>query len=159
MYFCRIAGAVMLVFSGFAGAYFMNASAARTLSQTESLINLLRFVRIQIECFALPASEIIARCDRGLLSECGLTEGYLPQSFEEMFERCALKDSETAEILQSFASSFGKGYREEQLKECDYYLALLCDRRQKLSDELPRKKKLNSTLCVSWALAVVILFS
>ncbi len=159
MYFYRMAGAVILVFSGFAGAWMMNASATRTLSQTEAFISFLRFIRIQIECFSMPAAEIIARCERELLEDCGLSATEVPQSLEELFERCAVKDSETKEILKKFSASFGKGYREEQLRECDYYLALLCDRRQKLSDELPRKKKLNSTLCVSWALAVVILFS
>lgn len=158
MYFYRIAGATILVLSGAMGAWFMNSSASRALLQTESFIGFLRFARIQIECFAMPACEIIARCDRDLLLQCGFKDEMPPQGLEGLIERCEIKDKETKEILGGFLSSFGKGYRDEQLRECDYYTELLCERRRKMADELPRKKKLNSTLCVSWALALVILF-
>ena len=158
MHFYKIAGAMILVLSGCAGAWFMNSAASRSLSQTEAFISFLRFVRIQIECFAMPAGEIILRCDRTLLEECGLRGEPLPTTLDELVGRCAVRDSEVGEVLRGFASSFGKGYRDEQLRECDYYLGLLCDRRQKMSEELPRKKKLNSTLCICWALALVILF-
>ena len=158
MYFYRIAGAAILVFSGAMGAWFMNSTASRALSQTEAFIVFLRYARIQIECFAMPAGEIIARCERELLGRCGLVSEIVPQTLDELIERCEVKDKETLEILEGFVASFGQGYREEQLKECDYYIELLCERREKMADELPRKKKLNSTLCVCWALALVILF-
>ncbi|MBQ8140467.1 MAG: stage III sporulation protein AB [Clostridia bacterium] len=157
MYFYRIAGAAILAFSGFAGAWIMNSSVSRTLTQTEALIALMRFIRIQIECFALPASEIIRRADGELLSRCGYCGGELPESFEELFEKFSVRDGEAAAITQNFARNFGKSYRSEQLRECDYYIAQLCDAKQRISDELPKRKKVNSTLCVSSALALIIL--
>lgn len=158
MYFLRIAGAAVLVFSGFLCSHIMNSALSKKFEQIEALIMLMRFIKIQIECFGLPASEIIERCDKNMLFLCGMRDGEnIPNNFEQFFKYCDVRDKETKDILLAFASGFGKGYRAEQIKECDYYLELLCDRRERIYDELPKQKKINSTLCVSSVLAVVIL--
>ena len=158
MYFYRIAGAVILVVSGGVGAYLMNSSESRALSQADCYISLLRYIRIQVECFAMPIGDIILGCDRELLAGCGFRGDIPPTTLSELIRQCDIKDREICETVKGFADSFGKGYREEQLRECDYYIELLCERRRRIADELPKKKKLNTTLCVSWALALVILF-
>ena len=157
MHFYRIAGALILVLSGVGGAYMMNSAASEKLRQSEALGALLRFIRAQIECFAMPASEILARCDRGLLRECGYCKDSPPESFEALLAGLSFSDAETAEIMAAFLSGFGKSYRDEQIRECDYYIALLRERAQKLGEELPNRRKVNSALCVSSALAAVIL--
>ena len=157
MYFLRIAGAAVLVLSGFIGSRMMNLAISKKWEQTEALVSLLRFIKIQIECFGLPASEIISRCDRELIFQCGFSKDILPNDFKSFFKSCYFRDGETQSILYAFATGFGKGYREEQVKECEYYLELLCERRQRLYEDLPKRKKLNSTLCISSALAIVIL--
>lgn len=158
MYFYRIAGAVMLVVSGMVGAYLMNSSESRALSQADCYISLLRYIRIQVECFAMPMGDIIRGCDRELLTGCGFRGDIPPLTLDELIGRCEIVDGEIRETVKEFADSFGKGYRDEQLRECDYYIELLCERRRRIADELPKRKKLNTTLCVSWALALVILF-
>lgn len=157
MYFCKIAGALILALSGVVGALTMNSAASKKATQSEALIAFLRFVRSRIECFSLPASEIIARCDKSLLSECGYNGDIPPRDMGDLFEAMGIRDDESYRILQAFAEGFGNSYREEQLKECDYYIDLLCERSQKIGEELPKKKKLNSTLCISSALGVAIL--
>jgi len=158
MSFFKIAGALAVIVSGFVMSYIMNSEATEKWKQSEALISFMRYIKIQIECFALPASEIISRCDAELLASCGFHAQTRPEKFERLFELCVISDAETKEILSGFAAGFGKGYREEQIKECEYYIELLCERREKLYEELPKKKKLNSTLCVSAAFAIVILF-
>ena len=157
MSFFKIAGALTVIVSGGIAAYMMNAEATKRWKQSEALINFMRYIKIQIECFGLPASEIISRSDSALILSCGFRGDVRPENFERFFELCGISDGETKEILSGFASDFGKGYREEQIKECEYYIDLLCERRQKLYEELPKRKKLNSTLCVSAAFAIVIL--
>ena len=157
MYFYRIAGALLLGFSGFASAYVMNSSADAKVKQLEGLIAFMRFIRIQIECFSLPATEIIRRCDRDLLRECGYTEDVLINNFEQLFDSFSIKDESVRKLMRDFSKGFGKGYREEQLKECDYYIDRLCQQRERMANELPNRKKVNSTLCVSSALALIIL--
>ena len=155
--FYRVAGAALLALSGGAGAYLMNRSASAALTQLEGWLTLLRYVKAQVDCFALPASAILAGCDPILLRACGYEGARLPKSFEELLRGCRVRDGGCLEILSRFAAEFGKSYREEQSRSCDYYLGLLSDRRAALSAALPGKKKRNSTLCISAALAAVIL--
>ena len=157
MYFYRIVGALLLGLSGFACAYTMNSSADISFKQLEGLIAFMRFIRIQIECFSLPASEIICRCDRELLTECGYGGDGAIKNFEELFDRISIKDEIVRKLMRDFSKGFGKGYREEQLKECDYYIDRLCEQRERVARDLPKRKKVNSTLCISSALALIIL--
>ena len=80
-----------------------------------------------------------------------------PRSFEALLTFCAIRDGETEQLIRSFAEEFGKSYREEQSRGCDYYFSLLDARREGLVSQLPAKKRINSALCVSGALALVIL--
>ena len=157
MYFYKIAGALLLIVSAVAGSFLMNSIVSKRLAQTDAIIAFFRFIKAQIECFSLPATEIIIRCDKRLHDECGLYYSSPPNNLPELFEAFEIKDSRVYDIVSRFAESFGRGYRDEQIKECDYYISLLCDRRQEMAAELPKKKKLNSTMCISSALFAVIL--
>lgn len=157
MGFYRIAGALILAISGVAGAYWMNQSATETLRQVESWLGLLRYVKAQVDCFALPVSVILSRADADLLRGCGYGESRTPENFDELLGHCSIRDGETGNILRGFADEFGKSYREEQSRGCDYYFSLLDERREALLSQLPVKKKINSALCISSALAIVIL--
>ena len=157
MYFYRIAGALMLTLSGVLGAAAMNTGASKTYAQTEAIIAFMKYARNMIECFSLPAAQIIRRAERGQLIACGFTGESVPESFSELFSLIEIRDEESARITRSFCEGFGRSYREEQIKEMDYYISLLCERSERLAGELPKKKKLNSTLCVSSALAIAIL--
>ena len=158
MIFCRIAGVFLLVGSGIFGARFMNRSAAERLWQVEAWLSLLRYTRMQVDCFALPMSEILRRADADVLRACGYEEKLCPESFEALWSGCVIRDGECAEWMRCFSLEFGKGYREEQRRGCEYYEALLEQKREALSADLPMRKKVHSALWVSGALAAVILF-
>lgn len=139
---------------GVLGAYTLNFSAARALSQTEAFISLVRFLRSEIECFSMPLPRVIERCPQDTLAELGA-----PPSCADLYELvslCDVSDRQTAEIMRRFAGEVGKGYREEQLLLCDYYLSLLEERRGALASALPQRRRMNTALCVAGALAVVI---
>ena len=157
MDFYKPVGILLLAVSGAMGAYFLNRSAADTLRQVEGWLTLVRTVQTQVECFALPATEILRGLDPDLLRSCGYEGEGVPESFEELARQCTLRDGETCRLVTGFCKEFGTGYRGEQVRSCAYYAAGLGDRRQTLASALPNRKKLNTTLCVSGALAVVIL--
>ena len=157
MVFCRIAGALIVVGSGVLGACFMNRSAAERLSQVEAWLSLLRYTRMQVDCFALPMSVILRRADTELLRRCGYGGESNPESFDALWSGCVIHDGACAEWMRDFSREFGKSYREEQSRGCEYYEALLEQRRETLISELPMKKKVHSALWISGALAVVIL--
>ncbi len=157
MLFYRIIGAAMLVLSGVAGAYYMNRAASAALSQVEAHLSFLRYVRLQVECFALPVSEILRKCDRELLVACGYERDLVPRNLEELFAGIEHWDPVCESTMRGFSVEFGKGYREEQVRSCEYHAELLEERREALSARLPERKKLYSTLCVTSALAMVII--
>ena len=153
----RILGAVMIALSGLAGAYMLNVNAKQGLSQTEAFISLLRYIRSEIECYSMPIPRALARCPKEILAGCGYAEKGAADSFLGLLDKCKINDSATEKILRSLADGIGKGYRDEQLALCDNYISRLDERRRSLASELPMRKKMNSALCVSGALAIVIL--
>ena len=156
MIFIRLIGALLLALSGAAMSRAVNARETAALSQTEGFIAFIRGARVQIDCFAMPITQILAMCDRSVYKACGYT-GAVPSGLAEFARECRVCDKAAHEIFSGFASEFGRGYREEQLKACDYYSSLLEERRRMLSTVLPQKKKRNSTLLLSGALAAAIL--
>ncbi len=157
MIYYKLLGAAMLAVSGALGAGMMNRLAALSLQQTEAWLSLIRLTRSQVECFDLSAKQILIRCEGALLRQCGYEKKHPPESFEELVSFCEIKDGRTRQIAEEFAKSFGKGYREEQLRRCTYSADLLHDRAETIRLRLPSQKKLNTTLCLSGALAMVIL--
>ena len=153
----RLVGAILLALSGFFGAYLANQKATYALRQAEGWLALLRYVKSQVDCFALPMGRILEGCERSVLRECGYGEEKRPEDLEELLAHSAIRDGETERIVRGFAREFGKSYREEQTKGCAYYCELLSERREALASQLPTRKKMNSTLWISGALAVVIL--
>lgn len=125
--------------------------------QSEALARLLEFLRLQVECFALPVGEILSRVDRELLFGCGWRREEPPRSLSELFGAASSLDKESRRILGELALSFGKGYREEQVRLCDGAERQLRAHTERLRQSLEGKKRVNLTLCVAGATAFVIL--
>lgn len=157
MNYYKVAGALLLAACGILMTLVLNRRADRALSQLDGWIALLRYVRAQVDCFSLPMAEILSRGDEALLRSCGYEGGAPPRSFDDLLSACPIRDEETRRILWGFADAFGRGYREEQLKRCDYDCALLCGRREALAAKLPERKRLNATLCVCGVLMLALL--
>lgn len=153
----RLAGALLLTISGAFTARMINASASMSLSQTEGFISFIRLTRAQVDCFSLPIGEILALCQKDIFLRCGYEKSGAPTSLGEFADSIRVSDKEAHKIFCAFASEFGRGYREEQLRGCDYYLALLEEHRKTLFASLPSKKKRNGTVCVCASLALAIL--
>ena len=125
------------------------------VTQTEAVISLVRFLRSEIECFSMPLPRALERCPDEILRACGYKGAKPPRSPSELLD--GISDTVTKAQLSRLCDEIGKGYREEQLALCDYYLAVFEERRRKLADQLPAKRKMNCTLCVCSALALVII--
>lgn len=157
MQFYTVAGAIIVSACGLEGARRLNRSAESNVSGVGAYLSFLRYVRSQIDCYALPICEIFERCSRELLFSCGWRCEEAPKSFEELFSCARITDKEAKNIISEFCSDFGRNYREEELKRCDFCITALEKCRERLAAEVPNKKKLNLTLCLSSALAIIIL--
>ena len=104
----------------------------------------------------MPISDILA-LSGDTLAECGYLSDVIPRDFSAFLESSEIYDGEIREALSELGASFGGCYRDEQLRACDRCIERVSSRLRCISEEMPKKKKLNSTLCVSGALAIAIL--
>ncbi len=157
MQFYTAAGAILILLAGLEGARRLCKSAEKEVAGVDAYLSLLRYVRTQIDCYALPIGEIFKRCSDELLFLCGWRQKEAPSSFDELIASARIADKEAKNIIFEFCSDFGRNYREEQLKRCDWSINALEKCRERLAGEVPNKKKLNLTLCLSASAALIIL--
>ena len=156
MWILKLVGTMMLVCSGFAASYELNRRAVAALRQNEGMMSLLRTVRGQIECFARPISEILSASDTRDLLACGYFGEETPSDLLGLLSQCKVYDRATVKIVLQFAEEFGRGYREDEVRACDYVLSRLEERRVQMAAELPIKKKRNTALAVCASLAIAL---
>ncbi len=153
----KLVGGALVMLGGALTALMLDRALNERLSRLDALLSLLRFIRAQIDCFCLPVEEIFGRVDDELLSACGVVSR--PRNFDELISGLEpTPDEQVMKLLRSFSLSLGASYREEQLKSSDYHISSLTAIRDKLASEIGKRKKLNTTLCLSAAAAIVILF-
>ena len=150
-------GALLVVGCGILLGWQRNRKEEGRLRQVEAWIALLRQTRGRVEGMALPVREILGRTEETLLKACGFEEDGTPSTFSELLSACRIEDRETEGVLMEFASGFGRGYREEEVRACDRYLRALEARREFLASHLSGRKRLNTTLSLAGSLAVVLL--
>lgn len=128
----------------------------RKYMQIEGFVALLQYVRLQIECFSLPVPKILAQCDEKILTACGV-EG-TPHDFEALLSKTTLYLSEEyCRLLYEFATRLGSGYREEQLRCCEYYLTRLQTYLDSTRTELVKRERMAYFLPPALALALGLL--
>ena len=157
MLFLRISGSILLLISAAFAARFMNKRAESELSEFESILRLIRQIKLEVESFSMPIPRILEKIDKRLLFECGYQGEGAPQNLSELYSGISFKSERSKELFHRFSGDFGSGYREEELRRLAYYIELFENERKKLAEELPAKKKINLTLSVSAALGIVIL--
>ena len=75
MHFFKWIGLALLFASGLAVGYLLSAFESRRYRQAEGFLALLRHVRLQIDCFSLPVSRILAGLDERIRRLCGAPQG------------------------------------------------------------------------------------
>ena len=151
----KLIGAAMLLSAAFIISLMLNKKEDQKLLRLEGLCSLLRFFRIQIDCYCVPVGEIFLRCDESILQSCGVF--VRPRDFESFLAYLPPHEPEIAQILGSFCSELGSSSREDQLKSCDYHISKLCELRDAAALRAKNQKRLNTTLCLTAAASAVIL--
>lgn len=153
----KILGVAILLFSGAAFCFVMVSELERRLKNIRALCELLRITKRMVDSFSMSARDILNKLPRELMNNCGYSDATAPQGFYDFAVACEVCDREAKEILLEFAATFGKSYRAEQLRQCEYYVERMSERELELSQKLPVQKKLVLTLVLSVTLMIVIL--
>ena len=152
----KLIGGILILAAGYGASLILNARENERAQRLICFCRLLRFFRLQIDCYCAPIGEIFAKVDKDILRGCGCNAEV--SDFEAFL--CSLDppaEGEAGALLRSFASELGSGYREDQLRCCDYHLSMITPLRDAAVSEAARRKKLNTVLCLAAAAAAVIL--
>ena len=155
MHLFTLIGTATILACGIEGARRLNGMAQKEVSLIDAYVTLVRYITVQIDCFARPIGDILKNCDKKILETCGIQNE--ASDLFELFSCCELSDKDALSIFGSFCSEFGKSYLDEQLKRCEICVSSLEKRKEELSSELQKKKKVNFTLCISGAICLIIL--
>lgn len=152
----KLVGAALILIAGYGVSLVLNSKESSKAYRLVCLCRLLRFFRLQIDCYCAPIGEIFARVDADILQGCGCRA---PVRDLDTFigSLDPPPDGKVRELLCSLASELGSGYREDQLKCCDYHLSLITPLAEAATLDAARRKRLNTVLCLAAAAATVIL--
>lgn len=152
----KLLGGLLMLCAGGMTAATVIRFEKRKLSVLDAWIELLLYVRGQIDCYLLPLDEILAAADKTLLHACApsgkfdslsaLLQGALPYL-----------EPEGRRLLSALVRELGSSYREEQIKRCDYYIHALELCREKMAEALPARLKMGTTVSLCLAIGAAIL--
>ena len=152
----KIAGALLVLASGTGLAVGAMRYERVRLQVHDALISLIFFIKGRIDCYAMPVEQIMLTMDKSILADCRCP-GQV-ESIEALLPHVqSYLDPETYRVLQSFGEGLGSGFRDEQLKRCDYYMELLRQKRMQLEESLGARVRTNGVIWILCALGAVIL--
>ena len=152
----KLFGALLILFVGGVSAYLAVRYEKKRLTVLEGWIDLILYIRGQIDCYLMPMPEILASGDRALFEAC-MSPANAADLPEILHASSIYLDGGTKRLLESFVREIGTGYREEQLRRCDYFVDVLRTQREKTAAELSARIRLAVALCLCTALGTTIL--
>ena len=152
----KIVGALLVLASGAGRALGAARYERARLRVHDALISMIFYIKGRIDCYAMPVEQIMRTMDKSILADCRCP-GQVDSIDALLPHVKSYLDPETYRVLQSFGAGLGGGFRDEQIKRCDYYMELLREKRMQLESELPARAKTNGVIWILCALGAVIL--
>ena len=163
----KLLGSLVLLFAGGYVSIAITRFERRRLRVLDGYISLIYYIKGQIDCYAMPLSDIMASADPTVLAAClGLdaSTACLPPTvtgdrpITAMVEESRLYlEPEVERLLTTLTGELGSTYRAEQVIRCDHYLTALTEERRKLGDSLPARLRAICTLCLCSAVVAALL--
>ncbi len=164
-----VGGLILLLVGGYVSVA-VSRFERRRLRVLDGYISLIFYIKGQIDCYAMPVAEILARADPAVLAAClGMDEGEsaslppLVRATPESPLPVLVRESrlylepECDRLISTFACELGQTFRADQVARCDHYITALTEERRRLADIIPARIRVSSTLCIACALAMAIL--
>lgn len=152
----KFLGALLIFAVGIFAAFVSVQYEKKRLSVVDGWIDLILYIKGQIDCYLMPLDDILSGGDRALFEACMSPSNAadLPAILDASQ---IYLDGDAKHTLESFVREIGSGYREEQLKRCDFFISSLQTQRERIAAELPMRVRLCATLCICLSLATAIL--
>ena len=157
MIYKLVGSALILGASGMMSGMLISREKAKIV-RLDTYIELISFVRNRIDLYSEPVGKILSGCRTSIISRLSVDGS--PQSFRELIKNetdCI--DEISRKILDDFADSLGKSYRETQIKLCDKTLGELEKHKKTLEAAYISRKKTIIALCLGiCGMTVIALF-
>ena len=164
---CKLIGSLILLFAGGYISVAITRFERRRLRVLDGYISLIYYIKGQIECYAMPLSDILASADPSILAACLGVDMTTPLPVAPLSEERPLTamvqesrlylEPEAERLLTTLTGELGSTYRAEQVTRCDHYLTALTEERRKLGDTLPARLRATCTLCLCCAIGAAVL--
>ena len=152
----KLLGALLVLSVGVFSAFVSVQYEKKRLSVVDGWIDLILDIRGQIDCYLMPLDDILSGGDRALFDACMSPSN--AADLPAMLEASGIYlDGDAKRTLDSFVREIGAGYREEQIKRCDFFISSLRTQRERIAAALPMRTRLCATLCICLSLATAIL--
>ena len=144
----KLLGTLLILCVGGVTAFGAVKYERRRLRVLDGWIDMIRYIRGQIDCYLTPLDEILDT----------FVPTNAPADLTALYNASLLYlDADTKKLLLSFIREIGGGYREEQLRHCDFCVAELRRARERIRGELPTRQQLSVTLCICLSVGTAIL--
>ena len=151
----KLFGAVLVLLVGTASALGTVRYEKKRITVLDAWIDLILYIQAEIDCYLTPLQDMLRISNSPLMHV--LQEGEKTDLGAILRSTSIYLDGNTKRLLESFVRKIGDGYREEQLKHCEYYLSSLRRERERMSGELPMRIRLYSAVCICTSLGTAIL--
>lgn len=154
----KVIGIVLILGSGCLSAHRFQKVQRQQLCVLDAWLELLFYIREQIDCFLTPQGELLKHADPCLLQRCvGNTEA-VPHQLPALLA-CAAPylSAESYRLLHTFLSELGSSYREIQVKRCDRYSAELEQLREQTASEISKKLRTGIALRICGAMGIAVM--
>ncbi len=150
----KLTGSLLVLGVGLWAALLKAHREKRRLTLLDAWIDLIAEIRNQIDCYLTPLHEILARADLSAFSLSAQNTKSLSSLLSATREELG---EEEVRLLSSFVRRIGNFYREDQVKQCNYYIDHLRELRKKRAAELMPRVRVTLAICLCSSLCVAIL--
>jgi len=154
----QMCGIGILLVSAIYYSYGLIRHAGVRLSQLEDADALILFIRNHIESFMTPLAEILMSFKGYSVHFEEFIRAAREQGMCEAMECGKLEIGPDAErILGEFSRKIGSGFKEDELRLCNYCHSSIAEILKKERDDLNKKMKMYKTLPIMTAMSAVLI--
>ncbi len=121
----RICGLILLLSASVGVSFTLIGREAKRIRELEGICELIRYIKNNIDSFLMPLEGIFLsfHCDE--LEKCGFEAEMKAHGLAAAAGADFLSvDGKALGALSAFAGSLGTGFRDDEVKRCEYYLEL-----------------------------------
>lgn len=150
----KLLGVLLVLGTGLFAALWRIGYEKRKLEILDAWISLIAYIRNQIDCYLTPINEILSQKETPKIPLCDQKN----RSLKAFLEASApYLNAEELRLLGGFVREIGSHYREEQIKQCNYYINSLRPLRERRAAELPARLRVTLAIALCSSLGISIL--